>query len=965
MDDVRVQPPTGREAELALLRRLAEAARREQDLRVAVVGGEAGMGKTHLVQGLAQELAGAGAPTRALRGECLDLGSATLPYAPVLQALRPVLRDPAAAGLTIDDPTRAGLARLVPEMVPPAAGHRASGPGAAGPTAVVGTEVGHTQLFEHLLGVVEQLAVASGLLVLTIEDVHFAEPSTRDLLTFLVGNLGQVPVLLVLTVRLDEVGRRHPARPFLVALERSPRVTPVTLGPLGPVAMTELVWGAAQDCSQQAVDAILDRAEGNPFFALELARDPGRLPAQVQDLLLDAVERCDPMTQAVLRAIAAAGVDIGHDALLQVTGLPAADLTAALRQAVDARLVEVTPQQTHRLRHALLQEAVEATLLPGEARDLHAALARVLAADGGLQGPNAARLARHHLAARQPALALEAAYAAGVQALDLVAYEEARRHLELVAELWDEVPDAAERTGVDLADVLVKAALSAISGHDDRRGIALAERALAHLDPIADPERTGIVWMWIGHGHRRDWSGAEPALRRAVATVPVADTPERARVLAALATALMLHGQVAEAEARCHEALAVAGRAGSTRDEVYALITLATILASRGDPQADAAFDRARSLADSIGRVDYRLRCDFNHSDAHMIHGRFAAGVAVAETGIAIARAHGLGRTYGNVMRSNALEGLVMLGRLQEAHDLAVENAFTAPDGLIGAHALLVLAAIELRLGDVEGATRHAESAARHFGPVTQAQFTIPLRRLQAEIAVAVGDHRGAVDLVRQAMPSALAAPDLARFPAPLALPAAEALAVGGAAAGDPGVRDALLEAVRTPAETVVHRAHRLLVEAILDVGAAARWDEAAAAFEDLAMPLEQARSSLGAAEALLQAGDRAGAAERYKVALRLATDIGAERLRHQVEALGRRGGFVGDRPVGDAFGLTAREHEVLRLVAEGLSNAEIGDRLFISAKTASVHVSHILAKLGVPTRQHAAAMAHRSGILG
>lgn len=130
-------------------------------------------------------------------------------------------------------------------------------------------------------------------------------------------------------------------------------------------------------------------------------------------------------------------------------------------------------------------------------------------------------------------------------------------------------------------------------------------------------------------------------------------------------------------------------------------------------------------------------------------------------------------------------------------------------------------------------------------------------------------------------------------------------------------------------------------------------------------MPVEQARCLLGAAESALHRGDRELAGDRYKAALRLATDVGAGRLRGQIEALGRRGGFVADRPVTDGFGLTAREHEVLRLVAEGLSNAELAERLFITPKTASVHVSHILAKMGVPTRQHAAALAHRSGILG
>ncbi|HUG83684.1 MAG TPA: AAA family ATPase, partial [Euzebya sp.] len=646
---MRVQPLLGRDGERALLHRLADAARHQSDLRVAVVTGEAGMGKTSLVDAVTKELAEDGRRVLVLRGECLDLGSATLPYAPLVQALRPVLRNPDGAGITLDEPTRAGLARLVPEL----------GAASVPPAGLQWLEVGHTQLYEHLLGVVEHLAGAHDLLVICIEDVHFSEQSTRDVLSFLVGNLGQVPVLLLVTVRSDEVVRRHPARPFLSSLERSSRVTTIPLTPLGPVAMTEVVLPAIGDCTQDAVDAVLERAGGNPFFGLELAAADGHLPAQLSDLLLDRVERCALATQEVLRAMAAAGVAVDHDTLRAVTGMDAAALTAAMREAVDASLVVVTAQHTHRFRHALLAEAVEETLLPGEAVGLHAALARALLADGGPEGRHASRLARHLLVACDLGTALQAGYAAGHQALEVVAYREALDHFERVAELWPRVPDAAERTGVDLGEVLKRAAISAISSHDYRRGVALAEQALTHLDPANDPERAGLVWMWIGHGTRADWHRSEAAFRRAVATIPQADSPARARAVAALSSALMLERQLGEAEELAREAIAVAKRTGSRRDEAYALTTLATIRASLGDPEAHNLFADARSGAEAMGRIDYRLRCDINEADAHTVAGRFAQAVVVAEGGTAIARAHGLGRTYGTMLLSNLVDALV------------------------------------------------------------------------------------------------------------------------------------------------------------------------------------------------------------------------------------------------------------------------------------------------------------------
>ncbi|CAN5278114.1 LuxR family transcriptional regulator [soil metagenome] len=969
MDAVDHVSLKGREAELAILRRLAGAARRDADLRIAVVAGEAGMGKSHLMSAFITELADGPDPALLLRGECLDLGSATLPYAPLVQALRPILRDPAAAGLTLDEPARAGLARLVPELGEVAAPR-------SGPPDV---EVGHTQMYEHLLGVVERLAVRSGLLVLGIEDVHFSEQSTRDVLSFLAGNLGVAPVLLLLTVRSDEVVRRHPARPFLSALDRSPRTTRVPLAPLAVVAMTELLRQAEltghipHTHTQHQLDAVIDRAGGNPFFSLELAAAGGMLPPELSDVLLDRVERCSPDTQSVLRTIAAAGLGVGHDTLLRVSGCDATTLTASLREAVDARLVVVTPSGTYRLRHSLLQEAVEDTLLPGEARNLHAALAAVLVADGGTGGPHAARLARHYREACEPGMALEAAFAAGQQALAVVAYSEALEHFERVAERWADVPDAAERTGVDLGEVLKQAAVCAISGDDPRRGVALAEQALQHIDADAHPDRAGIVWMWIGHGLRHTWERAEPAFRRAVATVPDRDAPERARVLAALSSALMVEDRFEEGEQLTRTAIEVARRADSPRDEAYALITLATIRAHYDDPEAQDLFDRARTMADELGRIDYRLRCEVNLAYTHEMHGRYAEGVTAGEQGLALARAHGLDRTYGPLLRCNLAANLMALGRLEEAHEIAWHNKVVSPEGFSRSAARTLLARLQMRLGQVEQAQEELELADSDLVGVNHPDVLPDLDLLRAEIALATGAHDAAAADALDSLRRMQGLPGVARSQASVGVLALEAVRASGVevtAEGRAVVEEVqnILEAAIAQGETRVHAADRRLIAALaadLDgQPSTAAWLAAAEAYADLQMPLEHSRALIGAAERLLADGDRAGAAVHYKTALRLATDIGAERLRHQIESLGRRGGFLATDAVSDGFGLTAREHEVLRLVADGLSNAEIGEHLFISAKTASVHVSNILSKMAVPSRQHAAALAHRAGII-
>lgn len=496
----------GREPELAALRALAEEVRRSRELRVAVVAGEAGMGKTTLLEAFVGHLEGAAV----LRGECLDLGSARLPYAPVLQALRPVMHDPGRWGLTIEEPARANLARLVPEL----------GQVAPVPSGMSGIEVGQTQLFEHLLDVVRQTAAAADLLVLALEDVHFSEPATADLLAFLVGNLIGVPVLGVMTVRADEVGRRHPARPLLSSLERSSRATRIDLSPLGAADLAALLQEALPATPVTHVDEVLDRSGGNPLFALELAAGDG-VSDQLADLLLARVECCDAATQQVLRVVAAAGEDVDDDALAAVTGLPYAQLTAGLREAVDQRLVVVTGGGDYRFRHALIAEAVEQSLLPVEVRAIHRALGDRFALDGGNAGPHAGRLARHHRAAGRVDDELEAAYAAGMRAVDLVAYKDAQALLERVAELWPQVPDASARLGTELAEVYQTAAVCAISVLDHRRGVALAEQGLVHVDAAADPERAALLHMWVGHGHDDDWAKAEPALRTALATLPL------------------------------------------------------------------------------------------------------------------------------------------------------------------------------------------------------------------------------------------------------------------------------------------------------------------------------------------------------------------------------------------------------------------------------------------------------------
>ena len=552
-----------------------------------------------------------------------------------------------------------------------------------------------------------------------------------------------------------------------------------------------------------------------------------------------------------------------------------------------------------------------------------------------------------------------------------MAYAQAQRHYERVAEVWDDVPDAQDRTGADLAEVLKKAALCAISGHEEQRGLQLARQALSHLDPAAEPARAALIEMWIGHGlSHAGLPGSVDAYRRAVDLVGDAVTPERARVLGALAKGLMLLGDFAEAGAVAAEAIEVATAAGSARDAAYSRITRGWIdMATGARDEGRAMLEQGLAEATAIGRIDYILRAHTNLSDGLIHHGLLAEGVTVAQRGVAMARAPGLLRSHGSFLQANMVESLVRLGRVEEALEVSEEAVALAPDGLVGGHALLGRADALRLAGRLEEAGQAFEAAHQQMREVEDPQYVMRIAGVEGEILLGVGNHEGALRCATTALDGLDVVEGLARYEASLAALALDAALRIGAAT--PDLVERLAAATATAAargELAPHHADRLRLAALQSQAAgspaADAWVAAAEAYEALGMGPDQVRSLLGAVDALMAEGDRQGAQERWKVASRLALDLGTTHLAGQAEVLGRRAGFVDAAPQQDPYGLTNRELEVLQLVAEGHTNAQIGEELFITGKTASVHVSNILAKMGVATRGQAAAEAHRAGLV-
>jgi DNA-binding CsgD family transcriptional regulator len=985
----------GRAAELRLL---DEAWRRAAagPSAVVVVGGEAGVGKTRLVDEFTRSCQAEG--VRVLVGGCIELGEEGVPFAPVVAALNGMLRgmEPEAARRWIGH-GRADLARLLPGLGGPPAGDGQ----AVGPELVSA----QGRLFELLLDLVERIAVERPT-VLVVEDLHWADQSTRDLLGFLVRGLRRPGLLLVLTYRADELHRRHPLRPFLAELERIRWVERVELRRFDRSELVAQLTGIlGEPPGADLVDEVFERAQGNPFFTEELVAAEavglgGQLPPTLRDTLMARIEILPDRTQHLLRVAATAGRQVEHDVLAEVADLPDAELFDALRQAISAYVLVADHQRdAYAFRHALVQEAVYGDLLPGERSRLHAAYATTLAAreDSGPceQATAAAELAHHWYAAHDMERALPAAVAAGLAAERVHAYAEAQRQFERALELWERVPEVHLEVDLDRVDLLRHAAESAFRIASRERAIALIRTALREVDAKAEPLRAGVLSSRLAHFLRHSGKpGAFDVYKEAVRLVPSEPpTPERAIVLAGLGAALMLKPLFQEAREVCEEAIAVARAAGERMAEVDARDTLGVVLAHLGDPAAglahlEEAVRVAADLHDNHGfEVDEVLRGYANLCDLLDLTGELERAAATALRGVEEARQHGLERSFGAWLTADAAAVLVKLGRWDEAGErLYAALPTTASGGLSAINMYQSLATLEVGRGELDLAAGRLGEARKLFEKVfVGAQHIGPLYREQAAVAVWQGRHAEARAAVAAGLSACLGV-DGARFAAalyPLGLRAEADAAerardrhAEGEEADARQVAAELLEGARALSTPwgPEFEAHLAAAEAewtrVQGASDPERWQAAAEAWDKAGQPYPAAYARWHLTQARLAAADREQADRTLRQAHATATRLGARPLREQLEQLARRAridlaaapkaaGPVSAAPA-EGLGLTPREVEVLRLVAEGRSNRQIAQALFISAKTASVHVSNILAKLGVATRVEAAAVAHR-----
>ena len=445
----------GRRDEIASLAALLDRAG-EGEPGFAIVAGEAGVGKTRLVTELAGRAGGSGFAV--LAGHCVELGAEGLPLAPLIDALRTLARTTAPDELAeVLGPARRGLGRLLPELDPGALLAQDQG---AEPAAD-GIQV--SQLLELVLGLLGRLSARRPLLLI-LEDLHWADQSTRELVAFLIRSLGGVRVVLLATYRSDELNRRHPLRPLIASWERLRTVQHVELRRFEPGEVAaQLSAILAAEPAAGLVDLVFDRSGGNAYLVEELAGvvrgggDPADLPPSLADVLLSRVDALSAGAQRLLRTAAVAGRSVPDKLLAEVAGVGDAEFYAGLREAVESHLLVVDHTgRGYTFRHALTRDAVYEDMLPGERGGLHAAYGEALTREPGLAGDDAAvpaALAHHWYAALDLPRALPASIAAARHAVTSFAPAEAQRHLERALEIWPRVPDAEQRTGVDQAEV--------------------------------------------------------------------------------------------------------------------------------------------------------------------------------------------------------------------------------------------------------------------------------------------------------------------------------------------------------------------------------------------------------------------------------------------------------------------------------------------------------------------------------
>ena len=991
----------GRVAERAAI---SEAMERAAEGRpgLVVIGGEAGVGKTRLLAEAGTKAAALG--QLVVTGACIDVAAGTLPYAPFVEIVRGLGR---AGGLaSISAQTRAELGRLAPELGPttPGVSFERGGAWEADDIGARGSGAGQGRLFA---AVRDALAAASesSPVVVAIEDLHWADRTTLDLLRYVARSMQGERVLLLATARLDSLPRSHPLVDVMAELARLPAMERVDLARFDEREVGEQLTGILGRVPDAGLAReVFERSDGNAFFAEELvasgAAPGGTLPASLRDTLTARIAGLDEATARILRVAAVAGRVVSHELLLRVVGISPSELVVALRNALEHRLlVDVTePYPGYSFRHALVREAAYDDLLAAERDALHREIADALEQDAALSPGGAlarsGEIAFHAMAARDLPWALTASLQAAAAAEAASAFAEAELHLERIVEIDSRIDGAEARIGMDRADLLARLARAAASAGHQARAATVGRQAVEALPPDDIDRRVTILldlfeYAWEGG----DFPAAENAVTEALALVRDEPSVRGSHAAAAEGLVHLDRGRNASAADAASRAIAIARTCGAKRELARALTVQGQVRTQLGETNhADVSFAEAAALFGEVSDALVRARSLRWRGWGRYAHGAYEESLALDLQALEVARREGADLRLEGYLLDGALENLVELGRWQEAEATAnqILARITRSFEQVYSHATLArMYTFQGRLADAEAQVALARSIPA-IGPhrVWQLEDSVFL----AYASSRHGDGRSLMEDAIAAMPEP-------EHDAALWWPLVKA--VGGEADRAEQARrrrrvaeaDEAVTAGRRFAELFRTSARRAIdadggglwvkaawptVDAeegrLIGSPDPERWSAAIAARAAIDQPWELAYVRFRHAEAILTSGGSADeAAPSLHRAHEGAVTLGALALQAATEALASRaridlGTNAAETTTVEATRrravLTAREVSVLALVAAGHTNREIGDRLFISEKTVSVHVTHAMEKLGALSRYEAAAIAERQGLL-